>query len=178
MTIRSVFSLLGCAAAGAALTLVLLAGFAAADAPDGGPVPALDGGPTDPGGVLPDGTLPDGDDALGWIRAGYDAIVDGDWKIAAGALLSLLVLGIRRYGTRLPGFFRTDRGGVVLVLVTSLIGGVGHAFVAGAPLSLALVESILLVAIIAIGGYQGLKRLIWPKPPAKPPAKPPGGATA
>lgn len=174
MTIRSVFSLLGCAVAGAALTLMLLAGFATAGAPDAGPTPALDGGPTDPGGVLPDGTLPGSDDAFGWLRAGYDAIVDGDWKIAAGALLSLLVLGIRRYGTKLPGFFRTDRGGVVLVLVTSLVGGVGHALVARAPLSFALVESILMVAIIAIGGYQGLKRLIWPKPAPKPA----GGATA
>lgn len=108
--------------------------------------------------------LPGSEDAKGWLRAGYDAIVNGDWKIAAGAVLSLLVLGIRRLPEGwAPGFFRTDRGGVVLVLATSLLGGVGHALVARVPITFALVEAIVMVAVIAIGGYQGLKRLVWPK---------------
>lgn len=178
MTARSALSLLACAVLGAALTLGLLARFASADGPHEGvrqapPVviaaaDVAETAPTDAGDVAPSAAPApaaahvDPEDPVGLIRAAYNAITgDRSWTLAAGALLSLLVLGVRRTPW-LPRWFKTDRGGVALVLGTALATGVSHALLAGASVNLLLVESIVGVAIAAIGGYAGLRRLIWP----------------
>ncbi len=114
-------------------------------------------------------------------REAYDDVVTG--KNYARALASLTLIGIvlfiRRKGMAaamkaLPtsirtflapasAFLATDRGGVAITLGLSFLGAVGHALLTSAAINLALFEAAAMVAIGAIGGYAGLRRLLWPK---------------
>ncbi len=61
-------------------------------------------------------------------------------------------------------FFQTDRGGVIMVLGLSIIGGLANAIIALGkfPTDVMTYKAILQTAITAIGGYVALKRIIWP----------------
>lgn len=130
------------------------------------PSPAPTATPATPSVVAPAETV------AGDVRAAYDAIVRGEWVVAAGFALSLLVLGVRRYGVKaidlvggdkLSDWLLTDRGGVVLVFALSLLGSVAHAAIAKAPVNLSTLHAAAVAAITAIGGYAGLRRFVWPQ---------------
>jgi len=120
-------------------------------------------------------------DAAGWLRVAYDAVTHGGpgaWKLVAGAALSLIVYALRTYSATpvpllnfkipLPAWFRTRRGGAVLVLALAFLGGLGHGLLAMSPgdaLSLRMLESAAMVALAAIGGYEGLRALFSGSPP-------------
>lgn len=116
-----------------------------------------------------------GSEARSDARLAYDAIVKGEAWIAAGALLSIGVLFLRYYRTNplpligrrvpLPGWFTTDRGGVTMVLGLAFLGAVAHALKADVPINLTTLEGAGKVALGAIGGYAGLKKLFFPATP-------------
>jgi len=102
--------------------------------------------PSDPGG-------------LAWLLV--TAAKDGNWRIAAAAVLSLLMLGLSYTPVR-SKLFKGDRGGAILVLLLAVAGGVVTALVASVPISGALLLGSIGVAFTAAGGYQIIKRIIWP----------------
>lgn len=104
------------------------------------------------------------DNEVDAIKRAYAAIQNNDWRSFAALVLILITLVVRRFEAKLPGWFRGDRGGVVLVFVLALLGTAGSAALAGASFaSLGLYGNALVLALQAIGGYVGIKRLLWPK---------------
>jgi hypothetical protein len=112
------------------------------------------------------------------LKQAYDAVTHGDYAPAAVILLIALVWFIRMDHTRIPvvGNFidktfgklvrwsRSDRGGVIAVFVTSILGGVLHTITVGGvhALSGSTVKLALGLGIAAIGGWTGVKRLFFP----------------
>lgn len=102
-------------------------------------------------------------------------VIRGDGLGRAVAVIALvgLVWLVRRFGPAmtvpivgwrlLPAWFSTDRGGVVLTFSMAFLGAIGHAVAADVAVNLGLFWSALLVALTAIGGYAGARRLLWPK---------------
>lgn len=110
-----------------------------------------------------------GDDPVGTLGEIVQAVRDGNWKAAAAGFLILLVWAARKFGNKIA-FFRSDRGGPVLVFLMSFAGALGTAMMAGEPISLKLFLTAAEVALMAMGGFVALKRIIWPEP-TEPPAK-------
>ena len=96
----------------------------------------------------------------------FSAVKDKKWSMAIALLVSLLTLAIRKWPwlvkSKIP-WLATDRGGVVLVLATSLLASLSTAVIGGAAWSFSLLARAAETAAMAIGGYQGIKRLFWPK---------------
>lgn len=78
-------------------------------------------------------------------------------KMVAAVLLSAVTLGI----TKLRGSV-TDRQGTASVLFLSLVAGIVSSAIAGTPFDPKLVEAIVGVAVLAIGGYTTVKKIGWP----------------
>ena len=87
----------------------------------------------------------------------------GEWRMAIAAILSLIMTLAYKLKVRKLSIFKGDRGGVILLLVLGLMGGVSAALASGAPISLDLAIGTLSVVLTAAGGWQVLKRLVWPK---------------
>lgn len=85
--------------------------------------------------------------------------------VALVAVVAVLRLGIARgLASWFPvlGGFGTDKGGATPAGLTGLAVVVGGGMVAGAPLSVGLVVSGLVAAIVAVGGYVWPKKLVGP----------------
>lgn len=97
---------------------------------------------------------------------------DGKWLIVIGLVLSLVVTGLK-YLAKWGGvsWFGTDRGGAVLVALTSVFGALSTSAIAG-KVDWTTFVAALAVTWSAVGGYSWLKKLIWPadKKPAELPA--------
>lgn len=93
-------------------------------------------------------------DAVGWVKALYEAVTSKSWGIVSGLALVGLVYPLRRFG---PSIFKTAFGGMVLAFAVSLAGTMGIALAAGAKISLALVASSLATAATAAGVWEWLK---------------------
>ncbi len=91
-----------------------------------------------------------------------NAVVSGDARVIAAAVLSLLMVGLAGLRAKLP-WLRTDRGGTVLVLALSVLGAIAAAITSGAAINFKLFLTAFEVGLLAIGGYTGVKRLVWPK---------------
>jgi hypothetical protein len=98
---------------------------------------------------------------LDLARPVYEAVLHGQWYLAAALALVLVVALVRRYaGPRVP-FLHSDAGGALLALVGSYGGAVATALAAGgAVFSAHLAWVALTVAIAAAGGYSLIKKLI------------------
>jgi hypothetical protein len=89
----------------------------------------------------------------------FEAVMSGNWALVVAAALVAVVFALRK----LPvPFFQSDAGGVVLAFVGALSGGMANAFAAGANFTWALFLKTAQVAFVAMGGYVGLKKLLWP----------------
>lgn len=104
------------------------------------------------------------------VHEAFDDVVAG--KNYARALASLLLIGVvwlfRKKGVSfIPGavgkFLATDRGGVLVTLALAFFGALAHALMSSAAISVSLFWAAAMVAVGAIGGYAGLRRLLWPK---------------
>lgn len=102
----------------------------------------------------------------------YDAIVNGEWWMAAALGLVLAVTAFKRYagsvpkyGPALVKFANSDEGGPILVLVGAFGGAVatGLAATGASSLTLALALTAAKVAVSAAGGYTLVKKLIIPR---------------
>lgn len=140
---------------------------AAAPAPAASPAALPDAEPAKPVAVDPP------KDELDALKQGYVAITTGNWRHVAALALILVTMLVRRFQKKLPKVLRGDRGGVITVFVLSLLGAVGHTALAGASFgSLDLWETAALIALEAIGGFVGVKRLLWPKDEPEPEPEP------
>lgn len=109
-----------------------------------------------------------GDPALDLLMA----LVNGDGRIIAAALISMVMLGFASVRERIR-WLRTDRGGTLSVFVLAYGGALLVALRDDVAITFQLFLRALEVALIAIGGYTGVRRLIWPKdgvqgPPSSP----------
>jgi hypothetical protein len=113
----------------------------------------------------------------------FVAVRDGQWWPAAALGLSLLVSGLRKAGPRfLPDgkfkdFLLSDRGGVTVTLVLAVLGGVVNALTAGIPMGADWFFTVTKVAVASLGGYVGVKRLLFPSDAKVPAPAPPATVT-
>lgn len=121
-------------------------------------------------GVLTPSPVPpalDGDMATAapLLKAVFDAVMSKNWILAAAFLVSTLVF-LARWASKKWGFLpflATDRGGVILTFLFSFAGGLGNAMVApGATFNVELLLHCFMVATYAIGGFVGVKKLLFP----------------
>lgn len=97
------------------------------------------------------------------VSALVKAVQEGTWLPAIAALLVLLVWAVRRWGKEVVPWLGTDRGGVLIVLVTSFMAALVSGLADDVRPGWADIEAALVLAVTAIGGYQGLRRLLWPR---------------
>jgi hypothetical protein len=113
--------------------------------------------------------IPDPDSNPGdFLEQSFAALRSGNWTIvAAFALIGVTWVARKPWALGRIKFLSTDRGGVVLALSVSLIGGFAHALAATGKLpDLTTLKAILTTAVAGMGGYTALKRLVWPPTPA------------
>lgn len=107
-------------------------------------------------------TLPDDSSLFDLLRPVYEAVLGGNWWLAASLSLVVAVAAFKRYA---PGKARewshTDVGGSLLVLLMAFGGALASAL-GGAPMSLGLAWTALQVAVGASGGYSLAKKLVAP----------------
>lgn len=90
----------------------------------------------------------------------FEAILSGKPGLAAALALVLVAAVARKYAGKRIGFFNTDAGGAVLVLLGSFGGAAAAAITGGASWSFSLGYKALAVAFSAAGGYSLVKRLL------------------
>lgn len=130
-------------------------------ATDAAPAPAAS--PTEPAEPKTEPVAEEvGQDPIGTLTQLVQAVRDGNWKGAAAALIILLVWAGRKFGEKWS-FFRSDRGGPVLVFALSFGTALIASGLATEPMSLKLFITAAEVGLMAMGGFVGLKRVIWPK---------------
>lgn len=90
-------------------------------------------------------------------------LVHRDWRQAASGAVFLMMGLLARLRPRLP-WFKGDRGGALLLLLVSLLGGLGTALAAQASvLSGWFLLGSLWTAVGAAGLHAITTRLLWPK---------------
>ena len=117
-------------------------------------------------------------DPGGFLEESFAAARSGDWTaVTAAVLIAIVWVARKSWALGRWAFFKTDRGGVIMAFGLALIGGYGHAVAATHDLTpdFATLKAVAMTALTAIGGYVGLRRLIWP--PDKTPAATPAPAT-
>jgi hypothetical protein len=83
-----------------------------------------------------------------WLKALYEAITAGQWKIVAGLVLVGLVAAFMRYTPLKP---KSKPGKVALAFALSLAGTIGVALGAGADITLATFATAISTAATAAG---------------------------
>lgn len=102
-------------------------------------------------------------DPGGFVEQLAAAARRGDYRmLVAGVLIGVAWL-LRRYGAGLAPWLATDRGGAALALVLGVLGALGTALAAGAPVGLGLVVNGVSLGLTAAGGWVVVRRLLWPK---------------
>lgn len=135
--------------------------------------------------------------SVSMVKTVFTAVKTGDWWLAAGAFLVLVVSLLRTAGKKFHAWLPDDNvldkpliflydtkiGGWVLNWLTALAGGIGTAMAAGVPVDMSLWKSVLMVSTSASALFELWKDVSewWasrkkPEPvpaPAAPPAEPP-----
>jgi len=103
-------------------------------------------------------------DPVDTVRDVVAGVRTGNWRMAGGALVALLMLGLKtaRDKTR---WFSGDRGGALLVLLLSFLGSLGAALGTDLPVDLRMLMGALGVAVTAAGGYSVVKGLFFSADP-------------
>lgn len=91
-----------------------------------------------------------------------DAIRDRDWRLVVSLALIGIVFLARRFGRRLK-YLRGDRGGVLLTFAVASLATVSATLAADEPFRFESVLAALSMGLTAIGGYVGVRRLLWPR---------------
>ena len=147
---------------GSLMISAALAWAAPAD-PGSGPVPSWV--ETQPGEApvliapVPDKT----EDPVEAMTEFYRAIKGGDYWYAVGLCLALLTFGFRKLlAWRKIEWFATDRGGVASAGITALLSTGALLLIAQRAPSWGLLWAMLTATLVAMGGYAGVKKLLWP----------------
>jgi hypothetical protein len=94
------------------------------------------------------------------ITIAIKAVQDGNWWVFAAVVISALVWIVRAYGAKYSPWLKTDRGGAVLVLTTSILGSFAALILAGDQVGLELVIEGFKVAFVTAGGYSIIRKII------------------
>ena len=102
-------------------------------------------------------------DPLGFGVKLFNAVKSGEYWYALGLFLALLTIGFRAVMSwKKIAWFSTDRGGVAAIGITSLLSLGALALMADKAPSLPLLWGVLAGTVAAMGGYVGIKKLMWP----------------
>lgn len=146
---------------------VIIAAPAATVAADAGQASATAPAHTDQGviisAVAPAAAVPDpGADGMGFAKAILTAFQSKNWAgVGALGLIGIVWL-LRMLAGKVKqlSWFTGDRGGAVLVLVTSVAGALFSALVAGKTYSVELLLASVYMGVMAAGGWTLAKRLM------------------
>jgi hypothetical protein len=112
--------------------------------------------------VVAPAAVPDpGADPIGYAQSTVSAAKAGKWLALVGLLIIGLVWCVRRWGSKLVPWLGTDRGGVATALVCGFLVSLASTAITGVISTAAIVGAVE-QAVIAVGGYVALKKLIWP----------------
>lgn len=103
-------------------------------------------------------------DPIGTGQQLYAAVKSGQYWYAFGLILAVLVAVFRivmQWWEK--EWWQSDRGGVAAVGIISLLSLAAVAIMAGEAPSWGLLAGVLQGALLAMGGYAGLKKLLYPK---------------
>lgn len=108
--------------------------------------------------------VPDGAELLDMARPVYEAILAGQYAVAAALALVLAVGLLRRYAVPRVPFLRTDAGGTLLTYAASFGGALAtHLIAVGASVpSAAMLLAAVKIGFYAVGGFMTAKRLAMP----------------
>jgi hypothetical protein len=97
------------------------------------------------------------------------------WTILFSIISVIVVLTwlARKVGGSFIPFLKTDRGGALTVLLLGVSGGVLNALAAGDGMSLNGALSGAVMSFMAAGGFNLVKKLVFPSDPAAPAPAPP-----
>jgi len=115
-----------------------------------------------------DVTVPQDPTELPFLEEAYAHVKSGKWAKFAALILVVVTFAVRKYGNKLldktswgKWLTSTDRGGVATVLLLALLGGISHALYVGADVNFDLAKTVVQTAVLAIGGFVGLKKLVF-----------------
>lgn len=142
---------------------------------DGGTMVARDGGaiadPSMSTGPLPatrvsvlagSGTDPEISDAVYFVRLIVSAAKHKQWRLLCGLGLVALTWALRRFGAKKIPWLATDRGGVALILGTSMLTAIASLALSKMAVNIDSLTDALTNGVIAAGGYAMLKKLWAP----------------
>jgi hypothetical protein len=101
-------------------------------------------------------------DPLSAIEQIVEAARGGRWLLVAAGALILVMFGLRKARDHFK-WFKGDRGGALLVILLSLAGALSTALATSASVDWKLFVGALAVAFTASGGYNNIRRIIWPQ---------------
>jgi len=102
-----------------------------------------------------------GADPVGFFKSTYDAAKSGQWWMLVSLIVIGLVWAARKWAKKID-FFTTDRGGALLAISVGILGGMAHGILADGTPTLAMLTESIKVTVGAIGGYAGLKKVLFP----------------
>lgn len=111
-------------------------------------------------------------DPAAYLDALLRATQGRQWIVVVGfALTGLTALLRKGLGAKLP-WFKTDRGGAALAIITAVFGAVGASLATGGFSAWTLIDAVAL-AVTNAGGYVLIRKLLKPSDkPALVPVKP------
>jgi len=118
--------------------------------------PPADAGEPAPTVPLPEDPVADDEDPIGVAKKIYDAIRSGEYVVALGLVLVLLV-SILRYAAKRIEWFETTLGKWILAFAVAVFVTLGTALAAGEAITFALIANGLGAGFAAAGIYQATK---------------------
>lgn len=114
--------------------------------------------------------LPAPDDIVGIVGKVVQSAKEGNWKLVTALLLTLAMAALNRVRGKVK-FLSGDRGGAIAVMALGFLGAIATALAADMAFDLKLMWGAFSTSLLAAGGYNWFKRLVWPedrgeKPPA------------
>lgn len=117
-----------------------------------------------PVAVVAQAVVPDPDTQLvEFFKLIIGAFQSGQWSALFVLGLVLVVYLVRKFAVKIPkvgAFFETSAGGTLLSVVTSAVTLLAAAVVGGTPITLGLIGKVAVGAAAAIGGWNGIRRLV------------------
>lgn len=103
----------------------------------------------------------------------FQALLSGDWVVAAAALLVVIVAVVRLYGQKIQAalpddnfidkaltfLFSSTWGGWLLNILTAIAGAFATALLAGAPITFGLIQAALITALSGAALWELVKDL-------------------
>jgi hypothetical protein len=92
------------------------------------------------------------------------AVQGGDWRGLAVLVAIGVTWAVKKWGAQLWPWLATRRGGTALALFLGVVGTLVPAFAGGAHFSLKLAIDALLFGFTSMGGWLGLRNLVYGEP--------------